>query len=300
MNLRNLFLSIFIGLPILLNAQVIKGKITDSKTNEPLPYANLVLLSKNRGVTTNELGIYEFAIHKDLKDSLLVSYIGYASQKIALHQFKDSAIQDFNIELTENSSLIDEIVLEVKKQKYSATKTLGVKKKKRSVVGTQYGSEVVSFIENEKHKKGKISQVDFFVKENSGSQFKTLPTYYRIKFYEFDAMRKQPGKLLLHKDILFQPENKTKKISIDVSTYNILYPVNGICIGIETIKPSYITTPKNPMYTTTPSLVWVHGKKLISWTSFMGRKWSKQVRKSVFNKKFYTNPLIHLKVKYRK
>ena len=85
----------------------------------------------------------------------MVSYIGYASQKIALHQFKDSAIQDFNIELTENSSLIDEVVLEVKKQKYSTTKTLGVKKKKRFVSGTQYGSEVVSFIENEKHKKGK-------------------------------------------------------------------------------------------------------------------------------------------------
>ncbi len=91
-----------------------------------------------------------------------------------------------------------------------------------------------------------------------------------------------------------------KKIIIDLTYHNVLFPEEGICVGIETIKPSNVILPKNPMYITAPSLVWVHGEKPNTWSSFMGKKWSKSNRKSVFHKKKYTNPLIQMKVQFRK
>jgi len=291
------FLSLF---PLLVFSQIITGKVIDAHTKEPLPYANIVLLSKNKGVTTDEKGVYTFDVSGETDDLLLISYLGYTTQEIPLNQFSGTVDEILNIELTENSSLIDEVVLEVKKAKYSSPKIIGVKKKKRFKRGVQYGAEKCTLIENLRHIKGKVLGLNFYVKENSNSQFKTLPTYYRVKFYSYNTDKKQPGKLLSSKDVFVQPENKTKKIIIDLTHYNVLFPEEGICVGIETIKPSNIILPKNPMYTTAPSLVWVHGEKLNTWSSFMGKKWSKSNRKSVFNKKYYTNPLIHLKVQFKK
>ena len=294
----------FIFLTLLLTnysqAQIINGEVVDAQTKEPLPYANIVLLSKNKGVTTNEDGFYTFDITGDTEDILLISYLGYAIQEIPLKQYSNSVGNELNIELTENSSLIDEVVLDVKKAKYSSSKIIGVKKKKRFRSGAQYGAETCTFIENVRNTKGKVLALNFYIKENLNSQFKILPTNYRIKFYNYDTEKQQPGKLLSYKDVFVQPENKTQKVIIDLTTHNILFPKKGICVGIETIKPSNIMLPKNPMYTTAPYLVWVHGKESNTWSSFMGKKWSKNSRKSPFHKRYYSKPLIHLKVQFRK
>jgi len=293
------FLSYF---PLMVFAQSINGKVIDAQTKEPLPYANIVLSSKNKGVSTDENGMYTFDVAGDIEDALMISYLGYTTQEISLKQFSGTVNNILNIELTENTSVIDEVVLEVKKAKYSSTKTIGVKKKKkkRFRIGTQYGSEKCTYVGNERHRKGKVLELNFYLKENLGSQFKTLPTYYRVKFYSYDVEKQQPGKLLSYKDIFVEPENNTQKIILDLTTHNVLFPEKGICVGIETIKPSKIILPKSSMYTTAPSLVWVHGETSNTWSSFMGKKWSKNNRKSVHKKKYYTNPLIQLKVQYRK
>jgi GH15 family glucan-1,4-alpha-glucosidase len=58
--------------------------ILDSKTKRPLPYANIVFLSQNRGTISNESGY--FALNTEdfnPQDSILIQYIGYKNQKLS-------------------------------------------------------------------------------------------------------------------------------------------------------------------------------------------------------------------------
>jgi hypothetical protein len=62
----------------------LKFLILDSKTKEPLPYANIVFLSQNRGTISNESGY--FALNTEdfnPQDSILIQYIGYKNQKLS-------------------------------------------------------------------------------------------------------------------------------------------------------------------------------------------------------------------------
>lgn len=280
--------------------QILSGIVLDETLNEPLPYANITLLSKDFGATTDEKGKYIIDIKGNIKDTLLISYLGYSMKKISLISFRGKKEGVLNITLREAKEEIDEVVLSVKKTKYSSSRIVGGAKKKRFKHGTQFGYETCVFIKNNKKKKGKLKAIRFSLKENSNSIFNTLPTYYRVKFYALDPEKDKPGQLLSYKDILYKPGNNTQNVKIELGEDYIMFPINGICVGIETIKPSRVVTPGNSMYTTAPTLVWVHSKTPNTWNSYRGKKWTKNKRKSVFKNKLYKNPLIQLEVQYRK
>lgn len=74
------------------NAQSLSSKIIDSISQKPIPYATVQL--KNKGVITNEEGVFSFLLHKNIKetDSLFISCIGYESIGKPLKEFTGSAI----------------------------------------------------------------------------------------------------------------------------------------------------------------------------------------------------------------
>lgn len=113
-------LLIFLFSNILLS-QTISGKVIDSKTKEPLPYANLSVLNTKTGTSTNENGSYVLGLkNSSSTDTLLVSYLGYQSVKFPLSKFKASNNDELSFMLIENKAQIDEVVLSVKKQKYTS------------------------------------------------------------------------------------------------------------------------------------------------------------------------------------
>jgi hypothetical protein len=73
----------------------IAGVVTDSITNEPVPFVNVYLMGTSVGATTGFDGRFEIKT-KAKSDTLLVSYIGYESQKFHI---KYGAYQSFNIKL---------------------------------------------------------------------------------------------------------------------------------------------------------------------------------------------------------
>lgn len=61
-----------------LQAQVtLKGTVHDAHTNEPVPYASVYLKSTGYGQTSDSAGNFSFRVSKLVKDSLVVSYVGY-------------------------------------------------------------------------------------------------------------------------------------------------------------------------------------------------------------------------------
>ena len=66
----------------------INGKIEDASTGYPLPYASVLLINSSFSNVTNSDG--EFSINvpsSNLKDSLLISYLGYKNQKVPVSYF---------------------------------------------------------------------------------------------------------------------------------------------------------------------------------------------------------------------
>lgn len=59
------------------------GMLLDEQTKAPLPYANIVIVGKNKVITTNEKG-YFLVRNLSQKDSLNFHYIGYEQKKICV------------------------------------------------------------------------------------------------------------------------------------------------------------------------------------------------------------------------
>lgn len=66
---------------------VIKGLILDSKSKEPMPYANIIILNKGYGSICNEKGIFSLDVSDmDQTDTLRIQFVGYEPLKLILTQ----------------------------------------------------------------------------------------------------------------------------------------------------------------------------------------------------------------------
>ncbi len=60
------------------NYRIIKGKIIDKKTKEPLAYSTISILGESMGTISNENGKFNFRLpEKYFNDSLMISFLGY-------------------------------------------------------------------------------------------------------------------------------------------------------------------------------------------------------------------------------
>ena len=279
-------------------SQEISGTIIDFDSSEKLPYANITFLKVNKGNYSKEDGSFKLTLpNKDLiTDSLLISFVGYPSKKISVKSLLNN---HRTIKLKKDNQVLDEVILNVKKAKYSSTKSLSVKHKGLYASSEPFGNETITFIENEKNKKGKITNVELNFKANKRENIKTYKAYFRVKFYELDSITKAPGKLLSYDDIIIKPENKTQKVKVDLEDNFILFPKNGVFVGLEVIKPSSVTV-NSSMYVVAPAITKSHTETPLSWYRYRGKNWFLNDRKSPFKKKFYTSNYVSIDVKYIK
>lgn len=96
-------------LAIASNAQqtVIRGKVTDSNSGDPIPFANIVFQNTTIGATTDFDGNFQLSTDTPT-DTLLVSYVGYRVRKKAVEKGKNQVI---NFQLDEDVTKLQEIVI---------------------------------------------------------------------------------------------------------------------------------------------------------------------------------------------
>jgi len=88
--------------------EVLKGSIFDANDKSSLPYANIILISKNKGVISNEVGHFSINISNCFEtDTLRISYIGYQTQDLTIKELKDSSV----IYLREDNLMLNNITL---------------------------------------------------------------------------------------------------------------------------------------------------------------------------------------------
>jgi hypothetical protein len=86
------FFTAFLLISIGVNAQVVKGKVVDVETGNPIPKASVYLKGSSKGTTSNAQG--EFALYtNDTKIALIVSSLGYQPDTIGNYNGKTLTVK---------------------------------------------------------------------------------------------------------------------------------------------------------------------------------------------------------------
>lgn len=249
-------------------SQTLEGKVLDSVTNQPIEYANITLMTKNKGVYANVDGKYNFDISKHLYDTLKVSSIGYNSKFIILDKFKSKKNIKLDISLSQKTTQLDEVVLNLKKKKYNKKHTIGEDKEGNAVVSSLIGYETCVLIENPFNKDGKLDEIYIKLRKRKNTQFIAS---LNIKFYSFDKINQKPGYELYTKNLIVKPKNRNYTLNIDVKDMDIYLPKEGMCIGVEFIDPNNESKKYDvigPMYRFTYST-----EENLTWSKYRGKDW---------------------------
>jgi len=76
----------------------VRGMVTDPSGRQPLPFANVYLAGKSKGIITNEEGRFLLKLQpEDISDTLNISYMGYKNLKIPVSGIANSD-QSFTLE----------------------------------------------------------------------------------------------------------------------------------------------------------------------------------------------------------
>lgn len=206
-----------------------KGTVVNSQNNEPVIYATVGLIKANKGVSTDEKGVFELS-YSDVNDSLLVSCVGFKTEYLRM--------KDFNTTVK-----LKPIIIELQ--------TVIVKPKKAmEIVLNDFRKRDVSFYESCHAPEGGISQMtqffecpkegNWFLKEINLLQMTFFlfipkePNKFKLRFYGIDKDGKPDNKDIYEAIIV---ENKGKKVTnIDLSSKNMLMPKNGLFVAVEWIK----------------------------------------------------------------
>ncbi len=100
-----------------LHAQtLVKGTVTDAKTNEPLPFANVYFNNSTKGAQTDDKGNYVISNVVAGSGQLVVSYLGYTSfqQNLVLENDKPQTI---NVQLNPLTNLLNDVEVKSKRDK---------------------------------------------------------------------------------------------------------------------------------------------------------------------------------------
>ena len=95
---------------------IIRGKVTDSETGDPIPFANVVLQGTSIGSPTDFDGYYEI-IGEAESDTIVVSYIGYERKKKV---YQKGITQTINFQLAPEANSLGEFVITAGKQENPA------------------------------------------------------------------------------------------------------------------------------------------------------------------------------------
>jgi hypothetical protein len=275
--MKKLYFGLLLFVSSVCHSQIIKGIVIDSLKREPVPYTN-VLFKDGNGVACNEDGIFELDVTHI--STLTFSSIGYADKVMAT---KDIDPEKPIITLSPATAQLEELVVAGDVTKYTGTKRLGLDRRARVRTSIPFGQEFSAYIENPYGRPGKLKNV--ILSLTKAKEYDYMATY-NIKFYEYDEIRKCPGRQLYAADVKAEPENKTYKLEIPVEALDIVFPAKGICVGVEIINTKYEGKLKS-MATMAPRISFTHTEmKVMSWSRFINKEWHTGTSKSPFRDGF--------------
>ncbi len=209
-------------LPLFAYSQEIKlNSYLKDRFGNPLPYANIVSLTKHNGTITNESGYFSLTIDKF--DSIKISHISYKSISIAVHDINSDSIILF-----EFYNPIKEVVVRSVNSNHEKTSLGFFNKDQNGEFRLAPGNQIAVFIDNPRKKAALIQSVVFKVKKNGDCDSRL-----RIRLLENYENKKHPGRDLLTTNYILESKKLHHKNRVDISASHIFIPQNGLFVVIE-------------------------------------------------------------------
>jgi len=212
-----------------------KIKILDFQTNVPIPYASVFNKKKQFGFYVNEYGELLVPNQISANDTLIVSSVGYETQRIIAGEFKSE------IYLKSKTHILNEVKITPRGGEIS----LGSKKESThfvvSINKPTLRNEIALLIKNDHRYRGKIMSISFYFSPQGKPK-----TPFKIRLYSIEE--DFPKEDLLRKDLVALGNNKGGWTEIDLKGHNIRVDENGIFVSMESLyglKKSSFYTVKN-------------------------------------------------------
>jgi len=211
-----------------VDKMLLKGIILDHNTNLPLPYVNIGILNKDKGTASNLKGEFQLPLlDSNVHDTLRISMIGYEPREIYLKNVFQTQ-KHLSIRLRQKTIELNEIGIIDKKL---VTKVLGNKTESKFFGGKfasgDLGSELAIRI--------RIKNIPTYLENFSFNiSYNTADTAtFRVNIY--DIRNGLPYKNILTRDIIARVNNRTGRIDINLSDYNIMVN-DDFFIGLQWLE----------------------------------------------------------------
>lgn len=113
--IKSFLLFLLLGCCISVSAQNIQGVVTDSLTNEPIPYLSVFYEGKGVGSITDNDGNYKVETRKGW-NKLTFSAVGYVTKVVNIIP---GVTKNLNVGMRPDDIMLDEVVVKPKREKYS-------------------------------------------------------------------------------------------------------------------------------------------------------------------------------------
>ena len=199
----------------------IKGVVKDSLTGNPIPYVNIWVENENIGTTSEEEGTFEIKTSEKSKN-LIFSTIGFETKRYSIDNLSTIVLKPTVYQL-------EDVV--ISKLKNTKQIEIGDSKKRFYLPEPQTTPWILA---------KKIN----FDESNSDARFLKTLIYYtkseldsaKFRVRVFSVSKKDfPEEDLLSKEIIVQVKKGRHKTEVDLSTYKIEVPKEGIIVGFESL-----------------------------------------------------------------
>ncbi len=113
--IKSFLLFLLLGCYISVSAQNIQGVVTDSLTNDPIPYLSVFYEGKGVGSITDNDGHYKVETRKGW-NKLTFSAVGYVTKVVNIIP---GVTKNLNVRMRPDDIMLDEVVVKPKREKYS-------------------------------------------------------------------------------------------------------------------------------------------------------------------------------------
>ncbi|HEV8080659.1 MAG TPA: hypothetical protein VGP43_08105 [Chitinophagaceae bacterium] len=269
--------------PLTTFAQITITGIIANSNRTVLPLTNIVALRKNVGSITNEKG--EFTLSNLLKeDTIKVSNIAFYSKLIAVKDW----VNDDTIFLLNNVKQLQQIVIKNFKGFKNEINLGFFDYSNNGEFKLAPGNQIALFISNNTNKEGWIKGVSFKVK-----QFGKCKNSMRVRLIQKDTLQFIPSVDILDENIVINYHDLKKSNYIDLSSYKLTMPKEGIFVIFEWLNPEL----NCDMASYTSISATLSNPTNIVWFNYRDRVWNKIYRPRLPNGNYMT-PNISLRVAY--
>lgn len=214
-----------------------QGKLVDKETKQPVVYANLSFLKSNKGVSTDEKGNFSMNLPKELLQyKIHISCLNYKDTIVFARQ-----LQEKRFELTPKSILLNEVILQ---RNLERLVTLGRVKNEVFGVHTTGLRMLAKYFAKGKRTKccNYIDKVSIHFSDRSRHRKKSK---FRIRIFGKDSRSGLPKEDLLTVNLPVEIMDGQKQVDIDLSSYSIEMPDDGIFIAFEKLFIPFNAYGKN-------------------------------------------------------